>query len=88
MEARDSEGVKKEEIARCIISPSVIALCLYRGHGQLHLCTAEQKKSEKEIKKKKKILGCKRQGKGEGGRVSVMTHTLPLPTTGTTQAHK
>lgn len=25
--------VEGEEIARCIISPSVIALCLYRGHG-------------------------------------------------------
>lgn len=44
IEAGDREGVKKEEIAQCIISPSVITLCLYRGHGQLHLCTAEQQK--------------------------------------------
>lgn len=66
MEARDSEGVKKEEIARCIISPSVIALCLYRGHGQLHLCTAEQKKSEKEIKKRRKYWDAKGRGRGKG----------------------
>lgn len=42
---------KEEEIPQCIISPSIIALCLYRGHDQLHLSTAEQKKVKKRLKK-------------------------------------
>lgn len=64
IEAIDREGVKKEEIGQCIISPSVIAICLYRGHGQLHLCTAEQIKSEKEIKGEKKNIGMQKAGVG------------------------
>lgn len=45
--------MKEEEIAQCIISPSITALWLYRGRDQLHLCAAEKKKGKKESEIKK-----------------------------------
>lgn len=76
MEERRKGGTEKEEIAQCIISPSIITLCLYRGHDQIHLCGIEKKKEKQN--KNKTEQGCQSWGG------SVMTHTLPQPVTATT----